>query len=114
MRFKVSRRDKFRKTAIIAEVNEKLSKKFGLASDYWDIIPYDKQTESFDTSDESLKSNMRVLSHAQVVFQVNLTRVQIFDNFSPLFVLPPFNSILYATIVLLKCKLGWIITYLII
>lgn len=60
----------FGKPAIIAEVSEKLSRKFpnmtsggSLASDYWDIIPHDAgQDES------SRQSKKRVLSHAQVAF----------------------------------------------
>ncbi|XP_059276067.1 DNA-directed RNA polymerase IV subunit 1 isoform X1 [Lycium ferocissimum] len=67
-KFKVSPRDTFGRTAIIAEVNENLLKKLqhtsggSLASDYWDFIPYDAQ------QDASLNSSKykRVLSHAQV------------------------------------------------
>ncbi|XP_059661700.1 DNA-directed RNA polymerase IV subunit 1 [Cornus florida] len=68
MKFKVSMKDMFGKTAIIAEVNENLLKKVRsrgsrevLASDYWDIIPKDAQQE-----ESLLKPNKRVLSHAQV------------------------------------------------
>ncbi|MCD7452091.1 DNA-directed RNA polymerase [Datura stramonium] len=67
-KFKVSPKDMFGRTAIIAEVNENLLKKLrqtsggSLASDYWDFIPYDAQ------QDASLNPSKyrRVLSHAQV------------------------------------------------
>ncbi|XP_016567789.2 DNA-directed RNA polymerase IV subunit 1 isoform X1 [Capsicum annuum] len=67
-KFKVSPKDMFGKTAIIAEVNENALKKqreitgVSLASDYWDFIPHDAQ------QDASLSSSnyKRVLSHAQV------------------------------------------------
>ncbi|PHT57934.1 hypothetical protein CQW23_00297 [Capsicum baccatum] len=66
-KFKVSPKDMFGKTAIIAEVNENALKKqreitgVSLASDYWDFIPHDAQ------QDASLSSSnyKRVLSHAQ-------------------------------------------------
>ncbi|KAK2994826.1 hypothetical protein RJ640_018808 [Escallonia rubra] len=62
MKFRVSAKDVFGKTAIIAEVNEKLSKKGGgLAPDYWDFIPNDPQQ-----GENYLKPNKRVISHAQV------------------------------------------------
>ncbi|XP_019156687.1 PREDICTED: DNA-directed RNA polymerase IV subunit 1 isoform X2 [Ipomoea nil] len=68
MRFRLSPKDMFGKPAIIAEVSEKLLRKFpnttsggSLASDYWDIIPHDAgQDES------SRQSKKRVLSYAQV------------------------------------------------
>ncbi|CAN4127502.1 unnamed protein product [Withania somnifera] len=67
-KFKVSPKDMFGKTAIIAEVNETILKKVqqasgvSLASDYWDFIPNDAQ------QDASLNPSKykRVLSHAQV------------------------------------------------
>ncbi|PHT57932.1 hypothetical protein CQW23_00295 [Capsicum baccatum] len=67
-KFKVSPKDMFNRTAIIAEVNENVLKKqwettgVSLASDYWDFIPHDSQ------QDASLSSAnyQRVLSHAQV------------------------------------------------
>ncbi|KAF3672721.1 putative cucumisin-like [Capsicum annuum] len=66
-KFKVSPKDMFNRTAIIAEVNENVLKKqwettgVSLASDYWDFIPHDSQ------QDASLSSAnyQRVLSHAQ-------------------------------------------------
>ncbi|XP_057977974.1 DNA-directed RNA polymerase IV subunit 1 isoform X2 [Malania oleifera] len=68
MKFRVSSKDLFRRTAITAEVSEKLPKKFRnknlrgvLPADYWDFIPKDPQQQ-----ESSLKSNKRVLSHAQV------------------------------------------------
>ncbi|VFQ77049.1 unnamed protein product [Cuscuta campestris] len=73
LKFKVSPRNIFKRTAIIAEVNEKLMKKYGLAPDFWDIIPHDAQAEGFSTLvecskalEENLESNQRFLSHAQV------------------------------------------------
>ncbi|XP_055821431.1 DNA-directed RNA polymerase IV subunit 1 [Solanum dulcamara] len=67
-KFKVSPKDMFGRTAIIAEVNENLLKKLqqttggSLASDYWDFIPYDAQQEASVNS----SNYKRVLSHAQV------------------------------------------------
>ncbi|CAI9093919.1 OLC1v1029529C3 [Oldenlandia corymbosa var. corymbosa] len=58
MKFKVSSKDIFGKTAITAEVNERSSS--NIAADYWDFIPSD------DQQDESSSSTRRVLSHAQV------------------------------------------------
>lgn len=55
MKFKVSTRELFKRSAIIAEANGILP------ADYWDFIPKDAQ------QDEScMKPNKRVLSHAQV------------------------------------------------
>ncbi|KAM7491335.1 hypothetical protein LguiA_034256 [Lonicera macranthoides] len=58
----------FGKTAIIAEVKEKFSRKSrnmsfrrGLAFDFWDFIPNEPQAE-----ENSLQPKKRVLSHAQV------------------------------------------------
>ncbi|KAJ6701636.1 DNA-DIRECTED RNA polymerase [Salix koriyanagi] len=68
MKFKVSK-EIFRKTAIIAEIRETLSKtpqkrfKKILAADYWDIFPKDDQEEEEETI---AKPNRRVLSHSQV------------------------------------------------
>jgi DNA-directed RNA polymerase-4 subunit 1 len=51
VKFKVSSKELFRKSAIIVEVNEKLPKKFqkksfrGLTADFWDFIPKDEQEE---------------------------------------------------------------------
>ncbi|XP_019421599.1 PREDICTED: DNA-directed RNA polymerase IV subunit 1-like isoform X1 [Lupinus angustifolius] len=65
MKFRVSSNDLYRRTAIIAEVNDKAPKKktfgLGLPDDYWDIIPADAQQE-----DGCTKSNRMVLSPAQV------------------------------------------------
>lgn len=64
MKFKVSAKDVFAKSAIIAEVSESLVSKSsygGLASDYWDILPEDSAQEH-----SSLPSNKRVLLPAQV------------------------------------------------
>ncbi|KAK4435256.1 DNA-directed RNA polymerase IV subunit [Sesamum alatum] len=64
MKFKVSSKDVFAKTAIIAEVNEALLNKNsdrGLAPDYWDVIPKDSAQEY-----SGLPSNKRVLLPAQV------------------------------------------------
>lgn len=64
MTFRVSTKDVFAKTAIIAEVSDTLVNKTstgGLASDYWDIIPKDSASES-----TSLPSNRRVLLPSQV------------------------------------------------
>ncbi|XAR55026.1 DNA-directed RNA polymerase [Bertholletia excelsa] len=68
MKFKVSSKDVFGKTAIIVEIKETPTKKSqtkssrdGLALDYWDFVPKDAQL------DESTKTpTSRVLSHAQV------------------------------------------------
>ncbi|KAK6158123.1 hypothetical protein DH2020_005437 [Rehmannia glutinosa] len=64
MKFKVSSKDVFAKTAIIAEVHEMFVNKSSdwvLASDYWDIIPKDPSQ-----AHEGLPANKRVLSPAQV------------------------------------------------
>ncbi|KAM7525683.1 hypothetical protein LguiA_015585 [Lonicera macranthoides] len=65
MKFKVSSKDLFGKTAIIAEANETFYKRSrnrgGMACDYWDCIPRDAQQD-----ESSLRPNKRVLSHAQV------------------------------------------------
>ncbi|KAL3818123.1 hypothetical protein ACJIZ3_004028 [Penstemon smallii] len=63
MKFKVSSKDVFAKTAIIAEIDEKSKNKNHrvLASDYWDIIPKDPEQEG-----SGLQSNRRVLLPAQV------------------------------------------------
>ncbi|KAL0393468.1 UNVERIFIED_CONTAM: DNA-directed RNA polymerase IV subunit, partial [Sesamum latifolium] len=64
MKFKVSSKDVFAKTAIIAEVNETLLNKNsdrGLAPDYWDVIPKDSAQEF-----SGLPANKRVLLPAQV------------------------------------------------
>ena len=73
VQFKVSSKELFRNSAIIAEVNEKLPKKFqkknfrGLPADFWDFIPKDEQQE-----ESCLKPNRRVLSHAQVTWPSNI------------------------------------------
>ncbi|PHU28343.1 hypothetical protein BC332_00436 [Capsicum chinense] len=67
-KFKVSPKDMFNRTAIIAEVNENVLKKqwettgVSLASDYWDFIPHDSQ----QVASLSSANYQRVLSHAQV------------------------------------------------
>lgn len=69
MKFKVSSKDLFRRTAIIIEIDEsfrkniqkKLNRRIS-PTDYWDFIPKDPEQE-----ESSLKPNKRVLSHAQVV-----------------------------------------------
>ncbi|XP_057811820.1 DNA-directed RNA polymerase IV subunit 1 [Salvia miltiorrhiza] len=64
MKFKVSSKDVFAKTAIIAEVSEALVSKSSqgcLASDYWDILPKDSAQEH-----STLPPNKRVLLPAQV------------------------------------------------
>lgn len=70
MKFKVSAKDVFAKSAIIAEVSESLVSKssYGsLASDYWDILPEDSAQEH-----SSLPSNKRVLLPAQVRMSIAL------------------------------------------
>ncbi len=73
VKFKVSSKELFRNSAIIAEVNEKLPKKFqkksfrGLPADFWDFVPKDEQQE-----ESCLKPNRRVLSHAQVMWPSNI------------------------------------------
>lgn len=65
MKFKVTSKDVFAKTAISAEVSERSSSNRSsngsMASDYWDIIPSDAQQDL-----SNLGSNKRLLSHAQV------------------------------------------------
>lgn len=68
MKFKVSCKDLFRKTAIIVEMKEKhprnlqrKSFRAELPLDYWNFIPRDPQQE-----ENFLNPNRRVLSHAQV------------------------------------------------
>ncbi|EPS74753.1 hypothetical protein M569_00001, partial [Genlisea aurea] len=64
MKFRVSTREVFAKTAIIAEVQEMAVNQhhcIGLASDYWDIIPKDSPQDQSD-----IPSNRRVLYPSQV------------------------------------------------
>ncbi|KAL3647224.1 hypothetical protein CASFOL_008192 [Castilleja foliolosa] len=64
MKFRVSSKDVFAKSAIIVEVQEKFvdkSSDLELASDYWDVIPKDTTQVHND-----LPPNKRVLSPAQV------------------------------------------------
>lgn len=64
MKFKVSSKDVFAKSAIIAEVGETSVSKCSdgvLASDYWDVLPKDSAQET-----SSLPANKRVLLPAQV------------------------------------------------
>lgn len=74
MKFKVSSKELFRRTAIVVEIDEKfrgkLHKKLGkrdLPSDYWDFIPIDEEQE-----ESCLKPNKRVLTHAQVLLPKNI------------------------------------------
>ncbi|KDO63580.1 hypothetical protein CISIN_1g0005252mg, partial [Citrus sinensis] len=61
MRFKLSSKDLSGKTAIIVEIDEKLSKKNKkLPDDYWGFIPFDAQQE-----ENSVKPNRKVLSCKQ-------------------------------------------------
>ncbi|KAM3321885.1 hypothetical protein P3S67_003036 [Capsicum chacoense] len=70
-KFKVSPKDMFKRTTIIAEVNENVLKKqwettgVSLASDYWDFIPHDAQQDA-SLSSANYKG---VLSHAQMLIQ---------------------------------------------
>ncbi|XP_019445104.1 PREDICTED: DNA-directed RNA polymerase IV subunit 1-like isoform X1 [Lupinus angustifolius] len=82
MKFRVSSNDLYRRTAIIAEVNDKAPKKksfcLGLPDDYWDIIPVDAQ------QDEScIKSNRRVLSPAQVCSLLTDVDLNFIEKFVP-------------------------------
>ncbi|KAJ4846700.1 hypothetical protein Tsubulata_031972 [Turnera subulata] len=68
MKFRVSSKEIFKRTTIIAAIIEKFSTalrrkgyKTLVAPDYWDIIPKDEQLEETTTKPEK-----RVLSHAQV------------------------------------------------
>ncbi|GER30555.1 DNA-directed RNA polymerase [Striga asiatica] len=64
MKFRISSKHVFAKSAIIAEVHEKFVDKnsgFSLPSDYWDVIPKD-----IDQVHDKLPPNKRVLSPAQV------------------------------------------------
>ena len=69
VKFKVSSRELFRKSAIIVEVNDRLPKKHkkkfftGLPADFWDFIPKDEHQE-----ESNLNQKIRVLSHAQVTW----------------------------------------------
>lgn len=70
MKFKVSTKDVFAKSAIIAEVSEALVSKssYGcLASDYWDILPKDSAQDH-----SSQPPNKRILLPAQVRLSVDL------------------------------------------
>lgn len=70
MKFKVSSKDVFAKSAIIAEVSEMSVSKcsYGvLASDYWDVLPKDSAQENI-----TLPANKRVLLPAQVRFSTAL------------------------------------------
>ncbi|KAG7028326.1 DNA-directed RNA polymerase IV subunit 1 [Cucurbita argyrosperma subsp. argyrosperma] len=68
MRFKLSTTDMFRKSMIMVEVKENMSKKYqkrvargGLPPDYWNFIPKDEQQE-----ESYCRPNRKVLTHAQV------------------------------------------------
>ncbi|XP_038905038.1 DNA-directed RNA polymerase IV subunit 1 isoform X1 [Benincasa hispida] len=68
MRFKLSTTDMFRKSMIMVEVKENMSKKYqkkvakgGLPSDYWNFIPKDEQQE-----ESYCRPNRKILTHAQV------------------------------------------------
>lgn len=67
MRFRISSKELFRKSAIVVEVSEtsleKVRKrgKQALPADYWDFIPKDEQHE-----EGIIKPGRRVLSHVQV------------------------------------------------
>ncbi|XP_075476606.1 DNA-directed RNA polymerase IV subunit 1 isoform X1 [Primulina tabacum] len=76
MVFKVSSKDVFAKTAIIAEVNEKLGNTScfeGLPFDYWDIIPKDS------THEQVLQPNRRILSPAQIYSMLKDVRPRILE-----------------------------------
>lgn len=69
MRFKLSTTDMFKKSMIMVEVKENMSKKYqkrvakgGLPSDYWDFIPKDEQQE-----ESYCRPNRKILTHAQVL-----------------------------------------------
>lgn len=63
MKFKVSPKDTFGKTAITAEVlSRSRTSSGGRADDYWDFIPKDPQLEKMTLNHPT----KRVLSHAQV------------------------------------------------
>lgn len=69
MKFKVSTKDVFSRSAIIAEVSEALlndSSFGGLASDYWDVFPKDSHEENNGSS-----KNRIVLSPSQVRFSIS-------------------------------------------
>ena len=67
MKFKISSKDLFRKSAIMVEVSENSLMKVrkrgrqALPADYWDFIPKDQQQE-----EGLMRPGRRVLSHAQV------------------------------------------------
>ena len=69
MKFKVSTKDVFGKTAIIAEISSsgKFNSEKGLPPDYWDFVPNDPQLEEACPT-----FNRRILTHAQVAFCRNL------------------------------------------
>lgn len=75
MNFKVSTKEIFGRTAIFAQINERLwMKSLSLASDYWDFIPNDPQQE-----ENSLQPNKRVLSHLQVAFSTTFSPIYMFS-----------------------------------
>nr|XP_023891824.1 DNA-directed RNA polymerase IV subunit 1 isoform X2 [Quercus suber] len=80
VKFKVSSKELFRRSAIIAEVNEKLLKQKkrlrSLPADFWDFIPKDEQQE-----ESCLKPNRRVLSHAQVRYLLNDVDLKFIEKF---------------------------------
>lgn len=68
MKFKVSTKDVFGKTAIIVELkgSKKLVSDKSLPHDYWDFVPNDPQQEAaFSAFDR------KVLTHAQVKLEKN-------------------------------------------
>uniref|UniRef100_A0A2N9J720 DNA-directed RNA polymerase subunit n=1 Tax=Fagus sylvatica TaxID=28930 RepID=A0A2N9J720_FAGSY len=82
VKFKVSSRELFRKSAIIVEVNDRLPKKHkkkfftGLPADFWDFIPKDEHQE-----ESNLNQKIRVLSHAQVHYLLKCVDLEFIKKF---------------------------------
>ncbi|XP_047156504.1 DNA-directed RNA polymerase IV subunit 1 isoform X2 [Vigna umbellata] len=79
MKFKFSSNDLYKRTAIIVEVNDKVSKKTlgrSLPADYWDFIPYDAQQEENYV-------NRRVLSPGQVISLLNDVDPNFIEKYIP-------------------------------
>ncbi|BAU00511.1 hypothetical protein VIGAN_10211300 [Vigna angularis var. angularis] len=79
MKFKFSSNDLYKRTAIIVEVNDKVSKKTlgrSLPADYWDFIPYDAQQEENYL-------NRRVLSPGQVISLLNDVDPNFIEKYIP-------------------------------
>ncbi|XP_022143512.1 DNA-directed RNA polymerase IV subunit 1 isoform X2 [Momordica charantia] len=86
MKFKLSSSDMFRKSIIMVEVKENMSKKYqkrvargGLPPDYWNFIPKDEQQE-----ESYCRPNRKILTHAQVRYLLKDIDPKFLKKFVPM------------------------------